>query len=78
MFRKIDRKTLVLEYILIKLQTFSSATLLKKSPAQVFSCQFFETNSYSIEHLQTPATEIYHLGFTWGINGWLYEEKHPG
>ena len=43
---------------LIKLQAATPATLLKKNPTQVFSCEYFEIfkNIYYKEHLQAAAS----------------------
>ena len=40
--RKIEKKTPALESIFIKVVDLRHATLLKKTPAQVFSCEFCE------------------------------------
>ena len=57
--RKIHRKTTGMKPIFVKLQTKFS-TLLKKTPSQVFSCEFWEMfqNRYSKEQLQVTAYVI--------------------
>ena len=58
-FRKFHWKTSVLESPFIKVAGVAgSATLLQKTPTQVFSCRICETfkNIYFVEHLQTTAS----------------------
>ena len=58
-FRKIHRKTPVLESLLNKVAGLTIATLLKVSPTQVFSFEFgkiFE-NIYFAQHLRTATSE---------------------
>ena len=56
-FRKIHRKTLVSESLLIKLQAWGF--IKKEILAQVFSCEFFEIFKiiFFKEHLWTTASE---------------------
>ena len=46
-------------FFLIKLQAWRPATLLKKTPAQIFSCEICRIfkNTYFQEHLQTAASD---------------------
>ena len=43
-----------------KIDGFQAGTLLKNTPAQLFSYEFYEmfTNTYSVEHLRTAASDI--------------------
>ena len=52
--------------LLIKLQAWSSATLLKETPKQVFSCEYYEMfkNSFFIEHLWLLLLKS-HVNFEW-------------
>ena len=47
----------------IKIQAWRSATFLKKTPAQGFSCECCEIfkNTYLEEHLRRPASEFYRI-----------------
>ena len=61
--RYMNRKTTVLESsLLVKMQTFKSATLLKGDPTWLFFLQYLRKifkNSYFEEHLQTAVSESF-------------------
>ena len=58
---KIHCKKPVLESFLIKLQFWGPATLLKKTPTQVLSCEIWKLfrNNYCEEHLWMSASKLY-------------------
>ena len=49
----------MLESLLIKMQAFRAAILLEETPAQVFSCEYYEIfkNIFFTGHLQKTASE---------------------
>ena len=62
-FHKIQSKTSAPESLLIKLQAEVRHRYYKRTPAQVFSCEFWETfkNTYFAKHLQTAASEFWFI-----------------
>ena len=58
---KIHRKNLCSSLFLIRLQFCGPATLLKKNPTQVLSCEIRKLfkNNYFEEHLRTSASKLY-------------------
>ena len=58
---KLTGKNLCWSLFLIKLQLWEPATLLKKAPTQVFSCEICKLfkNNYFEEHLWTSASKLY-------------------
>ena len=60
-FTKFAAKYLCWSLFLIKLQFWGPATLLKKTPAQMLSCEIYKLfkNNYFEEHLWTSASKHY-------------------
>ena len=60
-FTKFTAKYLCWSLFLIKLQFWGPATLLKKTPTQVLSCEIYKLfkNNYFEEHLWTSASKHY-------------------
>ena len=60
-FTNFTRNDLCWSLFLMRLQFWWSATLLKKTPAQVLSCEICEIskNNYFKEHLWTTASKLY-------------------
>ena len=60
-FANFTGKNLCWSLFLIKLEFWGPATLLKKTPTQVFSCEIYKLfkNNYFEEHLSTSASKHY-------------------
>ena len=62
-YRNIHWNTFVLESLFNEVSGLRTATLLKETPTQVFSCEYYQIfkNIYFEEHLQTAASKLFLL-----------------